>query len=225
MPRHVNAWRMIRFALASVIALWAQAAAACTTALLLMIDVSSSIDAAEYRVQTDGLADALNDPEIRQQLIAGDIALSVMQWSGADRQLVTQDWQQMRSALDIEAFAEGARTTPRAFVMSGTAPGDALAAGIAHLQTAPTCARRIIDVSGDGTPNDGIDVPTQMRLAERQGITINGIAIESLGLAITGYYRRHLITRDGFVITARGHREYPEAIRRKILREITLIMG
>lgn len=216
---------MIRTLLIVLFSSLAQSAMACTTALLLMIDVSNSIDEAEYRVQTDGLADALQDIEIRQQLVAGNIALSVMHWSGADRQLITQDWQHMRSDLDVASFAQIARQTPRSFSLSGTAPGNALAAALDHMETAPTCGRRIIDVSGDGTANDGIEVLPLSRRAERMGITINGIAIESMGLAITTYYRRQIITRDGFVITARGHREYPEAIRRKILREITFILG
>ena len=45
--------------------------------------------------------------------------------------------------------------------------------------------RRVIDVSGDGTPNAGRDVRPVVAAAERQGVTINGIAIEGLGLAIT----------------------------------------
>ena len=41
-------------------------AMACDTALLLTIDVSNSIDTAEYRLQTDGLADALLDGEVAE---------------------------------------------------------------------------------------------------------------------------------------------------------------
>jgi Ca-activated chloride channel family protein len=90
---------------------------------------------------------------------------------------------------------------------------------------APACKRNVIDVSGDGTPNAGSDTRIARNLAERQGITINGIAIESMGLAITGFFRRAIITRDGFVITARTHREYPDAIRRKIIRELSRVLG
>lgn len=198
---------------------------ACSTALLLLIDVSNSIDVAEYRLQTDGLADALLDGEIMDELVGGQVALSVIQWSGEDRQLVTQDWQQMRNADDVVSFALTARTTPRAFVLSDTAPGDALDLGLRHMANAPDCHRQIIDVSGDGTANSGIDVRPMRQRAERAGITINGIAIEGMGLAITVYFHRAIITRDGFVITARGHREYPDAIRRKILREVARMFG
>ena len=53
----------------------------------------------------------------------------------------------------------------------------------------------------------------------------NGLAIEGLGVAISNFYRRSVITRDGFVVTARGHRDYARAIREKILREISRVMG
>ncbi|WP_370160737.1 DUF1194 domain-containing protein, partial [Limimaricola soesokkakensis] len=69
------------------------------------------------------------------------------------------------------------------------------------------------------------DVGGPQRRAEAMGVTINGLAIESLGLAITGFYRSRVATRDGFVLTARGHREYPEAIRMKLRRELVRVMG
>ena len=40
---------------------------ACDTALILTIDVSNSIDVAEYHLQTDGMADALLIPTITPQ--------------------------------------------------------------------------------------------------------------------------------------------------------------
>ena len=90
---------------------------------------------------------------------------------------------------------------------------------------APTCDRQVIDISGDGPPNAGSDTRLASREAERRGVTINGIAIESLGVALTNFFSRSLITRDGFVITARRHRDYPRAIREKILREVSRIFG
>ena len=80
-------------------------------------------------------------------------------------------------------------------------------------------------VSGDGTPNGGSDTRAARNAAERAGVTINGIAIESMGLAITNFFRGAVITRNGFVMTARTHREYPQTIRAKILREISRILG
>ncbi|MEL6960134.1 MAG: DUF1194 domain-containing protein [Pseudomonadota bacterium] len=200
-------------------------AMACDTALLLTIDVSNSIDVGEYRLQTNGMADAILDAEVSEALLQGQVALAVMQWSGEGRQVVSIPWHQMRSIGDVQSFAVQARMMERAFVMSDTAPGDAIYFALEQFADAPDCNRRVIDISGDGTANAGLDTRTAAREAERQGVTINGIAIESMGLAITNFFARAVITRDGFVITARRHLDYPRAIREKILREVSRVFG
>jgi len=200
-------------------------ASACRTALALTIDVSNSVDPGEYRLQVDGLADALQDPEIVDAMVQSEVAITVIQWSGEDRQDVSIPWTRVRTALDAEALAIAARTIPRAFVLSDTAPAEAIMFTLAQFDQVQDCEFHVIDVSGDGTPNAGKDVREARRIAEQQGVTINGIAIESMGLAITGFYKSALVTRNGFVITARTHREYPEAIRMKILRELAMVFG
>jgi len=216
---------MTRLAFASLIALLPVMARACETALILTIDVSNSIDSAEYRLQTDGLADALRDPEIIETMVAGENYLAVVQWSGVDKQTVSIPWTPMRTALDVESFAQKARLMERAFVLSDTAPAEAIYFSLGLFDQVPECDRRVIDVSGDGTPNGGSDVRAARNAAERAGVTINGIAIESMGLAISNFFRSSVITRNGFVMTARTHREYPQTIRAKILREISRIFG
>lgn len=203
----------------------AQPAQACRTALILAMDVSNSVDPGEFRLQVDGLATALRDPEIAEILVRDQVALSVMQWSGVTSQEISLGWSQMFSPAHVEQYARAVEDLPRAFVMSNTAPAEALRSALDHMGRAPDCARRIIDMSGDGTPNAGGEVGRIRRLAEREGVTVNGLAIEGLGQAITNFYRRFVITGDGFVETARGHRDYARAIRRKILREISQVYG
>ena len=201
------------------------AARACETALLLAVDVSSSVDPREYRLQIDGVADALADPEIAHALVRGQVALALMQWSGAGEQEMTLPWQRMTDPAAVADFAAAARGAKRAYVNSNTAPGDLLARGITALDEVRDCNRLIIDVSGDGSANAGINPRSQSQLAARKGIIINGIAIESIGISITQYYERSIITQYGFVITARRHEDYPRAIREKIKREITKVTG
>ncbi|EPX76218.1 DUF1194 domain-containing protein [Salipiger mucosus] len=205
----------------------APAARACETALVLAMDVSNSVDVAEYRLQADGLADALEDPEIAEILVRDGVALAVLQWAGADRQQVSIGWTRMLSPAHVSAFAAQARAMERAFVLSDTAPASALHRALDLFSTAPDCGRRVVDVSGDGTPNAGGAMGGARRRAERMGVTVNGLAIEAAGrgVAITNFYARNLVTRDGFVMTARGHRSYPETLRRKILREISRVLG
>ena len=198
---------------------------ACDTALILTIDVSNSVDTSEYRLQIDGLADALQDPEIVDTMVAGAATLAVLQWSGIDKQQVSIPWTQVRTALDAQSLAQRARLLERAFVLSDTAPAEAIYFSLNMFDDVPNCTRKIIDISGDGTPNSGADTRAARSAAERQGVTINAIAIESMGLAITNFFRNGVITRDGFVMTARTHREYPETIRAKILRELSRIFG
>ena len=199
-------------------------AQACTTALLLTIDVSNSIDAGEYRIQADGLADALLDPEVREALVAGNVALSVMQWSGRGSQQIVFPWEKMLTDADVARWSEKARAMPRSFTMSDTAVGDMIRASIEHFRAAPECDRHVIDVSGDGTDNAGTDPQGARSRAEAAGITINALAIEGMGVSITTFFRRHVISRDGFVMTSRGHQSYAETLKRKIRREVSQIM-
>ncbi len=217
---------MVRLPFLSMLAaLWPGAMLACDTALILTIDVSNSVDPAEYRIQTDGLAAALRDREIIELMVQGEVAVSVVQWSGEIRQEVSIPWTRIRTALDVEILSQQAAAMPRAFVLSDTAPAEAIYFSLALFDTVSDCGHRVIDVSGDGTPNAGRSVQDARNAAELAGVTINGIAIESMGLAITNFFRGAVITRDGFVMTARTHREYADTLRRKIIRELSQVLG
>lgn len=199
-------------------------ARACQTALLLAFDVSNSIDAREYRIQTHGLADALADPEIVESLVLGQVALSVVQWSGAGQHTVSLPWSRMFSPADIAAFATRVRDMKRVFHMSDTGVGDVIRFSLEQFADVPDCNRRVIDVSGDGPDNAGT-LPSDARfLAERRGVQVNALAIEGMGLSVTNFYRRKVITRDGFVMTARGHKAYAKTLRNKIRRETSQVM-
>ncbi len=217
--------RTYLFPVICLAALAASPLRACDTALLLTIDVSNSIDVAEYQLQTDGMADAVLDGQVADALIQGQVAVAVIQWSGVGRQEVSIPWRQLRTIADVQDFAVDARLMPRAFVLSDTAPGDAILFALDQFVDAPDCDRQVIDISGDGTPNAGVSTRAASRMAERRGVTINGIAIESMGVAISNFFALHVITRDGFVITARRHLDYPRAIREKILREVSQVFG
>ena len=130
-------------------------ARACDTALLLALDVSNSVDPGEYRLQIDGLAEALADPFIAEILVRDRIALSVMQWSGTDRQTISLPWKQMLSPVHVTRFAARVRGLERAFVLSNTAPAEALRFALRHFGAAPDCKRFILNLSADGTPRRG----------------------------------------------------------------------
>ncbi len=100
-------------------------------ALLLAIDISGSVDDGEYRLQVDGTADALSDPDIQSALLSGPVTLAVMQWSAVGMQKIVQPWQRMDTLADIERFGAAARIQERAFGKADTAVSDAISAAVA----------------------------------------------------------------------------------------------
>jgi Ca-activated chloride channel family protein len=202
-------------------------AAACDVALLLTIDVSGSIDRGEYRLQVEGLAAALDDPEVAEALLLGQAALGVVQWSGTGRQTVSIPWRRMLSPAEVADFARRARDLPRAYTGSDTAVGEAIAFSVDQFAAVSDCRRKVIDISGDGPQNAGAALGPARGAAAAGEIEINAIAIEDMGRAspITEFYRRYVVTRNGFVVTARGLADYPRAIREKILREVAKPLG
>ena len=213
------------FVAATLLTLSGTPVIACDTALILTIDVSNSVDPAEWRLQQDGLVSALRDPEVVGAMVDNNAALMVIQWSGEDKQEISIPWTRVENELDAALFANLAADMDRAFVLSDTAPAEAIYFSLDQFQDVPDCLRKVIDISGDGTPNSGRDTATARNIAERAGVTINGIAIESMGVAITNFYQRKVITRNGFVLTARRHLDYPRAIRQKIIRELSRMLG
>ena len=202
-------------------------ALACETALLLSIDISGSIDKGEYSIQIQGLAAALQDPAIADALVAGQMALAVVHWSGVGRQALVLPWTRMLSATDVARFSNTIATQPRAFSASDTAVGEAVDFSAAQFAAAPDCQRHVIDISGDGPENSGFTDAEARARAQGKGIEINAIAIEDMGRTdpVTRYYQKWVITKGGFVITARGLDDYPRAMREKILREISKVVG
>ncbi|CAN1511130.1 vWFA domain containing protein [Paracoccaceae bacterium] len=205
----------------------ANPAAACETALLLAIDVSGSIDGGDYRLQTEGLAAALSDPDIVYALTQDQVALAVIQWSGTSEQALVLPWQRMLDEGDVARFAARAGDAPRAFTGSDTAVGEGLRFALAQFAAVPDCHRRVIDVSGDGQENAGFSDAKARSEAADAGAIINAIAIEEPGQAfpITSYYAKWIITPGGFVMSARGLQDYAETLRLKILRELLTPVG
>ena len=195
-------------------------AKACGMALVLAIDVSGSIDLGEYNFQRRGLADALLDPEIADVLVLHQVALSVVQWAGAGEGDLTIPWRRMLSYREVRDFSTRVRDMPRKWIGSNTSVGDAISFSAAQFDRVSDCGRRVIDVSGDGSSNSGPSATIKSREAEEAGIQINGVAIDIVGVSITNFYKRFVVTSDGFVITSRGFSDYPRAIREKLLREL-----
>jgi len=197
-------------------------ATACEVALVLAVDVSGSVDHEEYRIQMQGLADGLRDGAVSEALVVGEAAVLVLQWTGSSRQRVVVPWQRVTSFDRIEALAAKVEATPRVWRNFSTAIGEALEFGAAQFAAVPDCDRRVIDVSGDGSSNEGLDPKEVRGLLAAQDITVNALVIEGAEPQMTEYFWENVIHGPGaFVITANSYAEYPARMRRKLLREVT----
>lgn len=192
-------------------------------ALVLAVDVSGSISDNSWRLQRDGIADAIGSPRFAQSVTGGAlgrIAIAVMQW-GSDARLVL-GWRTLMGGGDALALAAEIRGLSR--VESGsTCMEKALAAAVVALAPWDALAtRRVIDVSGDGHANCNGDVAGARTLALASGLTINGLPIitptEPL---IEDWYRSNVIGGPGaFIVPADGYPAFAEAFLKKLTNEI-----
>ena len=195
---------------------------ACQLALVLAVDVSGSVDQQEFRIQMDGLAEALRDGIVIDALISQEAMVTLIQWTGSSRQRQTIDWTSVRSGADAAALADAVGSNKRVWRNFSTAIGEALGASEAALRQVPQCTRRVIDVSGDGISNEGPEPREHHPALREMGVTVNALAIETDETDLTGWFFENLIMGEGaFVITASGFEDYPEQIRRKLQRETT----
>ena len=197
-------------------------AQACDLALVLAVDVSGSVDTEEYRIQMDGLAEALRDPIVSEALVRAEAQLMLVQWTGATRQTVTLPWRAMTNFVAVEDFAADVAADTRVWRNYSTAVGEALNFSMQQFDQVAGCRRHLIDLSGDGRSNEGVSPQGQHMALRAAGVTVNAIAIEESEPDLTAYFFENVIVGEGaFVETAADFDDYPEKIRRKLLREIT----
>ena len=146
---------------------------------------------------------------------------------GSTNQRLSLPWQSIRTAADVAALAATIRQIKRPQLRTVTAIGQAIRFSLGQFATVSACDRAVIDISGDGAENDGMTVADARAEAIAAGVTLNAIAIELDGTdgRVTEFFRDHVITPDGFVITAKGLPDYPRAIRIKLLRELYRNVG
>lgn len=195
---------------------------ACDLALLLAVDVSGSVDSDEFRIQMDGLADGLRDPIVSDALVRAKAKIMLVQWTGLGRQQATIPWTSLNNFQALEAFASSVQNDPRLWRNFSTAIGEALDHSINEFNSVPECQRHIIDLSGDGFSNEGAEPATFRSKLRAAKIIVNAIAIEQSEPELTAYFYENVIAGDGaFVMSASGFDDYPDSIRKKLLREVT----
>lgn len=200
----------------------------CRQALALGLDVSSSVDAAEYAAQIDGLALALDDPQVRRALTGttkGHVALLVYEWGGRNQQSIIQPWLEITDNGRVDQVIATLRSHNRSFGGQPTALGYAMEFGAVQLAQNPDCDRQTLDVSGDGVNNDGYRPKQAILNQDFSNIVVNGLVIGGADAdALVSYYQQEVIYGFGsFVEIANGYNDYARAMKRKLLRELTVI--
>jgi hypothetical protein len=228
--------RLLAVAAILVWPLAARAAEPVDVALVLVTDVSRSIDDAEFDLEKKGYAAALTSPEVLAAIrggVIGAIAVSYLEFASAGEVKTVLDWTIIRDSSSAQSVAGQLSEAPRSF-FGRTAISTGIDAAVQSLAEAPVAAaRRVIDVCGDGTNNAGRDVAAARDDALRAGIVINGLAIINDhpvswtyahvqppgGLA--AYYRENVTGGPGsFVLEIHDFRSFGDGMVRKLVSEI-----
>ncbi len=191
--------------------------------LVLAVDTSASVDAREFDLQMTGLAEAFRDPRVVAAVHhSGGIAVALVQWGGPRSQAVSVGWAHVFDADSAARFAATIAGSRLLFLMEETAIAALLdfAMGLFD-DNGFDGRRRVIDVSGDGPNNTGMHTGIMRDWVVATGITVNGLAILDEHADVDRHYRDPVIGGPGaFVMRAADYRDFANAIRRKLIREI-----
>ena len=193
------------------------------------------MDLREYWLQRNGLASALEDPEVVAAFLAvpdAPVSIMVFEWSGAYYQRELHPWISVTTPDDLTGIANQLRADKKVGGKNSTAIGAAmLFAGNAFEQVAE-CWKRTLDLSGDGKNNDGPGPEALENEAALQNLTINGLVIVGYTGASTvlpqvdvaelvAYFQRNVIRGPGaFTEVALGFEDFELVMKKKLLREI-----
>jgi hypothetical protein len=192
------------------------------TALILAVDGSASVTFEEFGLIAGGLAVALRDPDVITAMTHEGAWLAVLLFSGAGEQDVVAGWTRIGKPAELAAFANRVESMPRSLRPGLTAIGDALLAARALFADMPGQAgRRIIDVAGDGSSNDGTAPgPVRDRLVA-EGIVINGLCVLHEEPDLVANFANEVIGGPGsFALPCVSYAAFAVAQRMKLLREL-----
>ncbi|MDS9470120.1 DUF1194 domain-containing protein [Paracoccus sp. MBLB3053] len=202
--------------------------------LVLAVDVSRSVDPDERAIQRQGYAAAFRSIQLQKAILYGDwkrIAVTYVEWAGAQSQRVAIPWTLIDSAAGAEAFAT--------LIESGVSPPVSRTSISGAIDFASDLfegngfagTRRVIDISGDGPNNQGGSVTEARDAAVMRGITINGLPLMTDSEDGYGgwssipdldrYYVDCVIGGTGaFSISVTSWDQFAAAVRHKLVLEV-----
>ncbi len=193
--------------------------------LVLAVDASGSVNQTRFELQRQGYAAAFRNPQVQQAIAAGSrhaIAVAVVQWTGPSLHVLVVDWTRVSDAKSANALADAIEAAPRRLFGGGTSLSGAIDYAMTMLAASPwRGARRVIDISGDGSNNAGRPAALARDAAIQAGIVINGLPITWIEPGLDLYYRDNVIGGPGaFVIAADSYDNFADAVLNKLVTEI-----
>ena len=203
----------------------ARAAPPVDLVLVLAVDASGSVSQQRFELQKQGYAAAFRDPRVLNAIRSGatqSIAVTMFQWTGPRLHIQVVPWMLIKDEASANAVAAAIEAAPRQLFGGGTSISGAIDYARLLLAQAPyEPARRVIDVSGDGSNNSGRPVTLARDEAVRAGIGINGLPILTVEPDLDRYYRDFVIGGPGaFMVPATSYETFAEAIIKKLINEI-----
>lgn len=201
--------------------------------LVLLADASGSIDPDEIAFQRNGYGDAMTDPRVLDAIANtayGRIAVTYVEWAASGTEDVVVPWMVIDGPASAQTFAQALIGPPqRAFGRNSI--GSALLTGKRLIETNDHEGwRKVIDFSGDSANNySGPTIAEARAEVLAAGIVINGLPILCLDCSsgparpnLEQDYRDKIIGGPGaFVVTVDGAETFADAVRRKLILEIT----
>lgn len=193
-------------------------------ALVLAVDSSGSISEDRLAMQLRGYIDALRHPGFIDAVrggYRGRIALTFVEWTDVRRQDQIVKWSVIEDEASAHGFAQAIQDALRP-LPGWTSISGAIDFSVGLLFSSGfATTRRVIDISGDGSNNDGRPVTEARDAAVAAGVTINGLPIVEVEPDLEAYYRDNVIGGpDAFVVVARDTGSFGEAVLRKLLVEV-----
>jgi hypothetical protein len=201
--------------------------------LVIAVDVSYSMDPEEQELQREGYIRALSSTEFLRavrQGVHGRIAITYFEWAGAHIQKVIVPWRIIEGPESADAFGAEIARAPYTRAMRTSIAGALLYSLPLFEQNPHRGLRRVLDVSGDGTNNNGPLVTVARDQVLEKGITINGLPIMLKRQTSGGffdienldvYYEDCVIGGPGaFVVPIKNREQFIEATKTKLVLEV-----
>lgn len=184
--------------------------------LAMCLDASGSVSSANFRLQTDGTAAAIENPEIIPH--DGRVRLSVFRFASGTSVELPPTTITSENAAEL---AEIVRAIP--YTGGGTAIHSCVNVATDHLAAAsPVADYQVIDVSTDGGSSYALAMQSSERAYSMGVDAINALAVGSgadLNLLNDMVFPQPAGGESGFVIAINSYQQYADAIATKVRRE------